>query len=87
MAKGSEVLSMLIPNGGWVITGNDYEGITFLECEPIIKAEFEAGFAKYDAWKAEQDAQAEAKKAAAEAKLAALGLTADDLKALGLGGN
>jgi hypothetical protein len=27
------------------------------------------------------------KKAAAEAKLAALGLTADDLKALGLGGN
>jgi len=32
-------------------------------------------------------AEAEAKKAAAEAKLAALGLTADDLKALGLGGN
>jgi L-lactate utilization protein LutC len=31
--------------------------------------------------------QAEAKKTAAEAKLAALGLTADDLKALGLGGN
>lgn len=29
-------------------------------------------------------AEAEAKKAAAEAKLAALGLTADDLKALGL---
>jgi len=29
----------------------------------------------------------EAKKAAAQAKLAALGLTADDLKALGLGGN
>jgi hypothetical protein len=28
-----------------------------------------------------------AAKAAAEAKLAALGLTADDLKALGLGGN
>ena len=28
--------------------------------------------------------QAESKKAAAEAKLAALGLTADDLKALGL---
>ena len=32
-------------------------------------------------------AEAAAKKAAAEAKLAALGLTADDLKALGLGGN
>ena len=30
------------------------------------------------------EAEAEAKKAAAEAKLAALGLTADDLRALGL---
>ena len=32
-------------------------------------------------------AEAAAKKAEAEAKLAALGLTSDDLKALGLGGN
>lgn len=31
--------------------------------------------------------EAKAKKEAAEAKLAALGLTSDDLKALGLGGN
>jgi hypothetical protein len=37
--------------------------------------------------KAQAEAEAAAKKAAAEAKLAALGLTADDLKALGLGGN
>lgn len=42
-------------------------------------------------WQTEQQAKAQAetkaaaKKAAAEAKLAALGLTADDLKALGLG--
>jgi len=34
--------------------------------------------------KAEEYAQAAAKKATAEAKLAALGLTADDLRALGL---
>jgi membrane protein involved in colicin uptake len=39
-----------------------------------------------DAKAAEANAKAVAK-AAAEAKLAALGLTADDLKALGLGGN
>jgi len=32
-------------------------------------------------------AEAEAKKATAQAKLQALGLTADDLTALGLGGN
>lgn len=84
MAKSYEVLEMLIPNGGWYVSGNDYQGIQFLECEPITKAEFEAGFAKWDAWKAEQDAKAVADKAAAQAKLAALGLTADDLKALGL---
>lgn len=39
---------------------------------------------KIKAAKAQAEAEAEAKKAAAEAKLAALGLTADDLKALGL---
>ena len=37
MATEIEVLEMLIPNGGWVITGNDYDGIEFLECEPIQK--------------------------------------------------
>ena len=84
MATSAEVLEMLIPQGGWIISGNEYEGITFLECEPITKAQFEAGFAQFDAWKAEQDAKAEAAKEAAQAKLAALGLTADDLKALGL---
>jgi hypothetical protein len=84
MAKGSEVLQMLLPNGGWYLSGNDYEGIQFLECEPITKAQFDAGFAQYDAWQAEQDAAKAAAKAAAEAKLAALGLTTDDLRALGL---
>jgi hypothetical protein len=84
MAKGSQVLSMLLPNGGWVIYGNDYEGIQFLECEQITKTQFEAGFAQYDAWKAEQEAAQVTSKQAAEAKLTALGLTTDDLKALGL---
>jgi hypothetical protein len=84
MATGVEVLRLLIPEGGWFISGDSYEGIKFLECEPITEQQFEAGFAQYDAWKAEQDAKAEADKAAAQAKLGALGLTADDLKALGL---
>ena len=84
MAKGSEVLSMLIPTGGWVINGNDWDGVQFFEATPITKEQFEAGFAQYDAWKAEQDAQTAALKLSAEAKLAALGLTGDDLKALGL---
>ena len=84
MAKSDEVLKMLIPQGGWAMTGDEYEGIQFLECKPITKAQFEAGFAQFDAWKAEQDTKAAADKAAAQAKLAALGLTVDDLKALGL---
>jgi len=79
MATGGEVLSMLLPNGGWYISGDDYEGIQFLECEPITKAQFEAGFAQVDAFKAEQEAKAEAAKAALLAKL---GITADELKTL-----
>ena len=87
MANVYEVLTMLIPSGGWVISGDSYEGIQFLECQPITKEQYEAGFAQYDAWKAQQDAAKAQAKAAAEAKLAALGLTTEDLKALGLGGN
>jgi hypothetical protein len=64
MITGANVLGMLIPTGGWYIAGDDYENIQFLECEPITKAEFEAGFAKYEAWKAEQDAKKAADKAA-----------------------
>ena len=84
MAKGSEVLQMLIPNGGWVITGEDYEGIKFIDCEPITKKQFTDGFAQYDVWKAEQDATKAEAKTSAQAKLAALGLSVEDLQALGL---
>jgi hypothetical protein len=84
MAKSSDVLTMLIPNGGWYQSGETYEGIKFLECEPITEKQFEDGFAQYDAWKAEQDAAKVAAKQSAQAKLAALGLTVEDLQALGL---
>ena len=75
MATSVEVLSMILPNGGWYIQGDEYEAIQFLECEPITKAQFTAGFAKYDDWKAEQDAS---KAAAKSALLAKLGITADE---------
>jgi hypothetical protein len=64
MITGGNVLAMLIPTGGRYIAGNEYENIQFLECDPITKEEFEAGFAKYEAWKAEQDAKKAADKAA-----------------------
>jgi hypothetical protein len=79
MAKSYEVLQMLIPNGGYIQYGEEYEGIQFLECEPITKAEFKAGFAQYDAWKAQQDA---AKAAEKTALLNRLGITEDEAKLL-----
>lgn len=83
--KIDEVCRFIRPEGGFITNGIEYEGIVFLECEPFTKEEYETAIVEYKSWKAQQEADAAAKKAAAEAKLAALGLTADDLKALGLG--
>jgi hypothetical protein len=79
MATGSEVLNMLIPEGGWYIFGNEYESIKFTNCEPITKAEYEAGFAQYDTWKAEQDATRATQR---QALLERLGLTEDESRLL-----
>jgi hypothetical protein len=80
MATSGEVLEMLLPLGGWIITGDDFDGITWVDDRPrCTKAEYEAGFAKYDAWKADQDTNAVADKAALLAKL---GITADEAKLL-----
>jgi len=75
MAKSYEVLAMLIPDGGYVQVGETYEGIEFLECEPITKKQYEDGFAKFDAFKAEKDA---ANAAAKTAILNKLGITAEE---------
>ena len=82
MATGGEVLGMLCPNTEWVITGDDFDSIQWIKGEQITKAEFEAGFAQYDAWKAQQEAD---KAAAKQALLDKLGITAEEA-ALLLGG-
>jgi helix-turn-helix protein len=79
MATGVEVLSMLIPSGGWAISGDKYEDIKFIEAEPITKSEFEAGFKKVDAWKLEQEI---GKANAKAALLERLGITEDEAKLL-----
>jgi len=79
MAKSYQVLSMLIPTGGWVQTGDTYEGITFIEAEPITKKQFIDGFAQFDAWQAQQDAD---KASAKSALLDKLGITEDEAKLL-----
>jgi hypothetical protein len=79
MAESYQVLHMLIPNGGWVQSGDDFEGIEFIDCEPITKKEYTDGFAKYDAWKIKQDAD---KAKAKAALLVKLGITEDEAKLL-----
>jgi hypothetical protein len=83
MAKAYEILEMLLPDGGWIVNGNNFEGIEFINCEPITKKQFEDGFAKYDAWLIEQ---AEAKATERQVILDRLGLTAEEAQLL-LGGN
>ena len=77
MAESVDVVRMLRPEGGWIVRGNDYEGIEFIECEPFTKKEWTDGFAQFDSWKAEQDA---AKEAQRQAILDRIGLTADEAK-------
>jgi len=79
MAKHWQVLQYLIPNGGYIQTGEDYEGIEFIDCEPITKKQYQDGFAQYDAWKAEQDA---AQLQAKNELLERLGITEDEAKLL-----
>lgn len=84
MADIEDVVRFLRPNGEWAIYGNSYEDIVFVNCEPFTKDEFNSAFTQYDTWKEKQETDALAAKTTAEAKLSALGLTSDDLKALGL---
>jgi hypothetical protein len=75
MITGADVLTMLIPNGGWVISGDEFDGIQFLECEAISEKEFKDGFAKFAKWKADQET---AKNSAKAALLERLGITSDE---------
>ena len=80
MASGGDVLGMLLPQGGWIISGDDFDSIIWVDERPrCTKAEFEAGFAQYDAWKAEQDAEKAAEK---QALLDRLGITEAEAKLL-----
>lgn len=75
MITGADVLTMLIPEGGWVITGEDYSGVQFFECKPITEKEFTDGFTICQAWKNSQDA---AKVLARKAVLDRLGITVEE---------
>ena len=81
----SKALLNLTPGALWTLRGDDYANIEWeSEGNPPTLAEIEAEIAKLPAKEKAEADKAEADKAAAQAKLEALGLTADDLKALGL---
>jgi hypothetical protein len=82
----SKAIQKLKPNSEYVIQSNDYSTIKWvvLEGDAPTQAEIDVAIDEIKAEEIAAEAKALVDKAAAEAKLAALGLTANDLKALGL---
>lgn len=82
----SKAIRLLKPTAEFSFNDTDYSTIKWdvLEGNAPTLAEIEAAHLEIKKAEAKIEADSLAKKAAAEAKLAALGLDADDLKALGL---
>ena len=82
----AEAIRKLRPNAEFSFNEQDYSTVKFdvLEGEAPTQAEIDAAIVQVKADEITAKAQAETDKASATAKLEALGLTADDLKALGL---
>jgi hypothetical protein len=81
-----EAIFKLRPSAEFVMLENDYSKIEWhqLEGKAPTQAEIDSAIAQIKADDLAAEAKAEADKASAQAKLEKLGLTADDLKALGL---
>ena len=79
------ILTIKYPDSLWTLDGDDYDGLTWVSDTPKpSKATLDGLWNEVqDLITAETEAKAAAK-AAAQAKLEALGLTVEDLQALGL---
>ena len=78
--SASDVLTMLIPTGGWVIHNNDFDTIRYDEgVTPVTKKQFDDGFKQFDAWQTEQELQ---KSAAKQSLLERLGISEEEEKLL-----
>ena len=82
----TKAIQYLKPTAQFSYENSDYLTIKWhiLEGDAPTQAEIDAAIEQVKAEEAQAELDKAAKKAAAEAKLEALGLTADDLKALGL---
>ena len=85
MIDYTKILEYKYPNTEWTLNGDEYTGLTWLSDTPKpTKASLDKLWNEVqDLIQAKIDAKATAK-ASAQAKLTALGLTAEDLTALGL---
>lgn len=83
----SEAIWKLRPSAEFSVTDNDYSTIKWdvLEGDAPTQLEIDSAIKEIKAEESQIEAEAAAKKAAAEAKLASLGLTVEDLRALGIG--
>jgi hypothetical protein len=79
MATAAEAVGFLLPDGGYVLRGENYEDLEILSDKKITKAQFLAAFSQYDQAKAASDLS---KATAKEALLTRLGITADEAKLL-----
>ena len=82
----SKAILRLKPTAEFSFTENDYSTVKWdvLEGEAPTQSEIDAAIELVKQDEANERSAKEAAKAAAQAKLTALGLTSDDLKALGL---
>ena len=80
MATGVEVLTMLLPDGGWYISGDDFDSIIYNDnVKPLTKKQFTDGFVQYDTWQSKQNTD---KMTAKSVLLEKLGITEDEAKLL-----
>jgi len=85
----SDAIRKLKPTAEFSYTEDDYSTIKWdvLDGTAPTQAEIDAAIEQVKADEIAAKTKVEADKATAQAKLAVFGLTTDDLKALGLGGN
>jgi hypothetical protein len=85
MIDYTKILNKKYPDSQWTLNGDDYKGLTWLSNDKKpTKTELDAQWDEVkDLIAAEAQAKVQAK-VTAQAKLAALGLTVEDLTALGL---
>lgn len=79
MATGAQICEFLRPEGGWVISGDSFEGVQFFEAEPFTAEEFEQAAELADAAIAAKEL---AKENAKKDLLERLGITEEEAKLL-----